>query len=210
MLVAVSEIIFELRFGNARQSLATRFYRGVHPMGFDVAQHGRLDAAVGEVKARTIVVGIDGTAIGTAAAVSVFDLCRRELHGMGIAMRGEAVDDGAAWITETKEFGDFVEGFAGGIVARVADVLVSPGVGFLSGEVEMSVASGDDEGEYGKLQFVVALLTLFEEHGVNVAFEMVDGDQRLFKGKRHGLRVADADQQGPREAGSLGDGDGID
>ena len=62
----------------------------------------------------------------------------------------------------------------------------------------------------GKLQFVIALLPLLEQHGVDVAFEVVDGDQRLVEGEGQRLGVADADQQSSGEAGTLGYGDGID
>ena len=74
----------------------------------------------------------------------------------------------------------------------------------------MGVAAGDDEGEHGKLQFVVALLALLQQHGVNVAFEVVDGDQRLVEGEGESFGVADADQQGSGESGALRDGDGVD
>ncbi len=43
-----------------------------------------------------------------------------------------------------------------------------------------------------------------------MAFEMVDGDQRLVEGEGQRLGVADADQQCSGEAGALGDGDGVD
>ena len=71
----------------------------------------------------------------------------------------------------------------------------------------MGVAAGDDEGEQragggeggGVLQ----------QHRVDVAFEVVDGDEGLAEGVGQGLGVADADQQRAGEAGAFGDGDGV-
>jgi len=44
---------------------------------------------------------------------------------------------------------------------------------------------------------------------MDVAFEMVHGDQRFFESEGQGLRVTDADQQGSGQAGALGYGDGV-
>ncbi len=50
---------------------------------------------------------------------------------------------------------------------------------------------------------------VFQQDGVDVAFEVVDGDERLAEGPGQGLGVADADEQGAGEAGAFGDGDGV-
>ena len=91
----------------------------------------------------------------------MLDLRGRELHGFGVAVGREAIDDGATRISQAEQFGDFVEGFAGGIVAGVADVFVGPEVVLFGSEIEMSVAAGDDQGEHWKLEFSIALLTFF-------------------------------------------------
>ena len=39
-------------------------------------------------------------------------------------MMRQAIDDRAAGISQAEKFGDFVEGFAGCVVASVADILV--------------------------------------------------------------------------------------
>jgi hypothetical protein len=44
---------------------------------------------------------------------------------------------------------------------------------------------------------------------VDVAFEVVDGDERLVERRRRGLGEGDADEQGAGEAGAFGDGDGV-
>ena len=47
------------------------------------------------------------------------------------------------------------------------------------------------------------------EDGVDVAFEVVDGDQRLVEAEGEGFGVGDADEQCAGEAGAFGDGDGV-
>ena len=53
------------------------------------------------------------------------------------------------------------------------------------------------------------LLVLVEQHGVDVAFKMIDGDERqpLREGQR--LGVGNAHQQRTGQAGTRGDGDGV-
>ena len=74
----------------------------------------------------------------------------------------------------------------------------------------MRVSAGNDQRQHRKLHFVVSLLPLFEQHGVDVAFEMIDRDQRLVEREGQSLGIADADQQCSREAGALRDRDGVD
>ena len=72
-------------------------------MAAEMVEHGGLDAAEAEI------VGI------------AFHFWLAEADGFGIAVRGELVDDRAAGIAESEHAGDFVVGFAGGVVARAAD-----------------------------------------------------------------------------------------
>ena len=83
---------------------------------------------------------------GFAAEVSLgLDLREGEGHGLRIAEAGQRIDPRAAGIAKAEQLGDFVVGFAGGIVERAADERVVPGsVGWL-GEIEMRVSAGDDE-----------------------------------------------------------------
>ena len=74
----------------------------------------------------------------------------------------------------------------------------------------MRVSAADDQREHRKLQLAVAVLPLFQQHGVNVSFEMIDGDERLVERISERLGVAQADQQRAGQSGALGDGDGID
>ena len=52
---------------------------------------------------------------------------------------------------------------------------------------------------------MIALLPLFEQHGVDVSFQVIDGDERLIQRKRQCLGVADANQQGTRQSRTLRD-----
>ena len=139
------------------------------------------------------------------------DLREGEGHGVRVADAGEGVDPGAAGIAEAEELGDLVVGFAGGVVDGAADEGVGPGAVGGAGEIEMGVAAGDDEGEGGltlALSRVLALppfpnpfgrtaermghrnarcgLALVEQDGVDVAFEVVDGDEGEIVARRRG------------------------
>ena len=52
-------------------------------------------------------------------------------------------------------------------------------------------------------------LALLEKDGVNVAFEVVDRDEGKVVGEGEGFGVGDADEQCTGEAGTGGDGDGV-
>ena len=78
-----------------------------------------------------------------------FDLREGEGDRCGVAVVGEGVDPGAAGVAEAEKLGDFVVGFAGGVVNGAADEGVVPGAVGGSGEIEVGVAAGDDEGQGG-------------------------------------------------------------
>ena len=65
----------------------------------------------------------------------------------GLPYLASAVDPWTAGITEAEEFGDFVEGFAGGVVDRAADERVCPGAVARVAREKVRVSAGDDEGE---------------------------------------------------------------
>lgn len=74
----------------------------------------------------------------------------------------------------------------------------------------MGVPSRHHQSEHGKLQLVIALLPLFEQNRMDVAFEMVDGNQRLVESEGQSLGIADAHQQRSGEAGALCNCDRVD
>ena len=54
---------------------------------------------------------------------------KRKEIARGLAEGGEGIDPGAAGVGQAEEFGDFVEGFAGGVVHGAAEGLVDEGFG---------------------------------------------------------------------------------
>ena len=138
-----------------------------------------------------------------------------EGDGAGVAVGGEGVDPGAAGVAETEELGDFVVGFAGCVVDGAAYVLVLPRSAgslllvWVLGEVEVGVSAGDDEGEERQAHGGCRGFAGFHEDGVDVAFEVVDGDERLGEAVGEGFGVGDADEEGSGETGTFGHGDGV-
>ena len=157
---------------------------GGHVAGFGEAKDGGFDAGKGEVER-----------VAAHFRAGEFD-------GAGVAVGGEEIEGGSAGIFVAEELADFVVGFAGGVVAGAAEEFVSK-IGFAA--VEVGVASADDESERREFGFGV-----FKEDGVDVAFEVVDGDEGDFAGEGEGLGEGDADEEGADEAGALSDGDGVD
>ncbi len=138
-----------------------------------------------------------------------FDLGHTELDGPGVAVGGEGVDPGATGVAEAEEFGDLVKGFARRVVERAADIAVGPGVGLLAGEVEVGVATTNDQGEDRELEGGLLAFAHFKQDGVDVALEVVDGNEGLAEGKGQGFGVGDAHEQGAGEAGAFGDCNGV-
>ena len=85
---------------------------------------------------------------GFAAEVSLcLDLREGEGNSIRVTEFRERIDPRTARITEPKELGDFVEGFAGGVIDGAADECVGPCAVCWAREKEMGVTAGDDEGE---------------------------------------------------------------
>ena len=74
----------------------------------------------------------------------------------------------------------------------------------------MRVSAGNHQSQHRESHFMISLLPLFEQDGVDVAFQMVDRDQRLIQGKGESFCVTDPHQQGSCESGTLSYRDGID
>ena len=71
------------------------------------------------------------------------------------------------------------------------------------------MAAGDDEADGWEFGSGAGGAVGFEEDGVDVAFEMIDGDERFVQRGGEGFSVGDADEEGADEAWALGDGDGV-
>jgi hypothetical protein len=174
-----------------------------------VATDGRLDAAEGEIEARGIVAGSERgfpreLGRGVAAGFGL-DLREGEGDGFGVAVGGEGIHPRASGVGKSEEFGYLVESLAGRVVEGLADVAIVPGLlRRAGGEIEVRVASADDEGKEG----VGVAEGSVHEDGVDVAFEVVDGDEWEVGSEGERLGKADADEQGAGEAWAFGDGDG--
>lgn len=149
----------------------------LHPVA-----HGGLDAAEAEV------------------ADVAFHVGRREPDGVGIAIGRQRVDHGPARIAESEQLGDFVERFAGGVVPRPADQPVGESFAHLE---QMRMAAADHQRHGRQFQ----LLPVLHHDGVDVTFDMIDGDQRQVMHEADAFRIRDADQQGANKARPLRDGD---
>lgn len=77
--------------------------------------------------------------------------------------------------------------------------------------VEMRVSAGDDEREGWGLCVGCAgsRFLLVQEDGVDVAFEVIDCDERQVLGEGERLGIGDADEECSGKTGAGGDGDGI-
>ncbi len=142
-------------------------------------------------------------------AVAMLELRRRKADRVRVSVSGKFVDHGAAGVAQSQELGDFVEGFAGGIVAGVADVLIGPAALPLLCQIKMGVATRDHQCQHGETQLVVSFLSLFQQDSMNMPFQVIYCNQRLVEGKRQRLGVADTNQQSSGESRTLSDGEGI-
>jgi len=129
------------------------FDAGLHVVELGVAADGGFDAAEREVETGGVFVVFEDRFAGEfgsgVAGGLGFDLGEGERDGFGVAVGGEGVHPGAAGVGKAEELGDFVVGFARGVVEGFADVAIVPGVAGFCGEVEVGMAAADDEGEEG-------------------------------------------------------------
>jgi putative nucleotidyltransferase with HDIG domain len=132
-----------------------------------------------------------------------FDLGERKGDRGGISVSRQRIDPGAAGITQTQQLGDFVEGLAGCVVERGAHVPVA----FAMGDIEVGVAAGNHQSQSSGTR--IEGFTLSQQNGMNVALKVVHRDQRFLQGESQRLGVSDSHQQRARQAGALGDRDGI-
>ena len=113
-----------------------------------------------------------------------------------IAMGRELIDDGAAGIAEAEQFCDFVVSFASRIVARFAEQAIPET--FTDFE-QVRVAAADDQRQRG----IFDARASFQNHGMNMAFDMVHGDERQVASEAERFGIRDADQQRADQARGL-------
>jgi len=137
-------------------------------------------------------------ASGLAAEMSFcLDLRERKGHGVRVTKFCESIDPGTAGIAEAEKLGDFVEGFACGVVDGAADECVRPRAVCWASEKKVGVATGDDQGEglsISRAGCGRCGLSFLKEDRVDVAFEVIDGDQGEFVGESESFGVSDADE----------------
>ncbi len=73
----------------------------------------------------------------------------------------------------------------------------------------MRMSAGNNQGQQRKVHVGIPFLLFFQQHSVNVAFQVIHGDQRLLQSKRQRFRKADPHQQRPSKPGTLGYGNGV-
>jgi hypothetical protein len=119
----------------------------------------------------------------------------------------QAVDDRPTGITETEQLGHFVEGFAGGIVARFAQEAIAETFADLE-QVSMPAAHHQRQGG----QFGPGGLRLaapgFENDRVDVAFQVVDCDQRKTAREAQRLGIGQAHQKRSHQSRAVSGGYG--
>ena len=120
-------------------------------------------------------------------------------------MRRQAVDDGASGIGEAEQLGDLIVGFAGGIVSGLTEQGV-PEV--LIHAKQVGVAAARHQRQRGQFHRRAGAAR-FQNHGVDVAFNMVDRDQRQAAGEGQRFGIGEAHQQGSHQAGPRGGGNGV-
>ncbi len=166
-------------------------------MDLHVAKHRGLDAAERERK----------PVCGSAGAMRlVLHLSKGESDGGGIAVRGEGVDPGSAGVAQPEQLGYLVKGFAGGIVEGRTHIAVGEVSTLLAGEIEVGVAARNHQ---RKRPGEGMLLLLRQQDGVDMAFQVVDGDERLSQGKGQRLGVRHTHQERTGEPRALRDCDGV-
>ena len=146
--------------------------------GFDPVEHGRLQPAEGEVQ----VVRVDHRT--------------GEVDRGGVALARLPVDDRPTGKAQPQQLRHLVECLAGGVVASLAEQLVSLPLGDVN---EHRVAAGDDQRDGRQLQ-----LRMLEQVRHDVGFHVMDGDQREIERHCQPLGKGAADHQRAHQPRSVG------
>ena len=118
-----------------------------------------------------------------------------EINRLGIAVLGQTRNDGTARIPQPQRLGDLVEGLAHGIVQRLAQYLV------IAPRADMhqhGMAARNQRKDKRRLQ-----VGCCQQVGVQMAFQMVDGNKRLARGKCEALCKGNAHNQRTNQTGTL-------
>src|SRR3954453_19210067 len=121
-------------------------------MGLHPTQDGGLEAAEAEIERIALHLG------------------RGKTHRMKMTKRSQFVDDRTARIPEAQELGDFVEGFAGGVVAGFSEQAVMKTIKHFE---QVGMTPANHERERRQLDGLG-----LHDHSVNMALDMVHSNQR--------------------------------
>jgi hypothetical protein len=138
----------------------------------------------------------------------LFHLGKGKRDRRRVPMRSQRIDPGAARIAQSQQLGDLVEGFAGRIVERGADVPIGKAFALVPNEIKMGVATGNDQGQ-GSAIPQLEHLGMRQQNGVNMTLKVVYGDERLAQSEGQRLGVGDSHQQCARKPGAFGHGNRI-
>ena len=127
-----------------------------HVAGFHPAQHGRLQTAEAEIER------------------VAFHFGEGEAHRRGSPWGARRSMTGPPGIAEAQQLGDFVESFAGGVVAGLAEQAVAEALrGLRTGGCGRRSPPARARGTPPAFRRAG-----FQNHRVDVAFDVVDGDER--------------------------------
>jgi len=137
-------------------------------------------------------------------------------RGRGACGCGETIQNWTSGIAEAEQLGDFVVGFTGSVVAGLADFAIpklSRGFGASSllraDFVEDGVAARNDEADGGKFRDDSGWVSL-EKDRVDVALEVIDGNERFAQGLRESFGISDSHQERTNETWALCHAHGVD
>ena len=104
-----------------------------------VAKHRSLDPTIRKIEAGAFIYCLWGDGHPRPStwfrclSIRMLDLRWRKLHSSGIAVHRKLANDRPTRISKPEQFRNFVEGFASGVVAGMANIFVRPSVAVLSG-----------------------------------------------------------------------------
>jgi hypothetical protein len=134
-----------------------------------------------------------------------------------VAVLCERIDPWTAWVAKAEEFCDFIVGFASRVIDCTAHERIAPRAALGTGEIEMRVSAGNYQCQrwfFGFSWLAVvecfALFALIEEDGVNVAFKVIDRNERDILCVGEGFGIGDANEQCSGQTGTGCNGDGVD
>jgi poly(A) polymerase len=166
-------------------------------VNLNIPKHCGLDAAEGEGESLDRRI---------RAMSFLFHLGKGKRDRRRVPMRRQRIDPGAARIAQSQQLCDLVEGLAGRIVERGADVAIGKALALIADKIKMGMATGNDQGQRSSIaQF--EHFTMRQQNRVNMTLKMINGDERLAQSKGERLGIGDSNQKCACQAGAFCDRD---